>query len=135
MDSLAPYTYYGLVKKVYDGDTATLDLDLGLNEWRHNVRVRLAGCNAIELHEPGGAEARAALLAYLPIGAKVLLKSLSFDKYNRIDAVIWEIDHAGQPLPGGNIIEQLIAKGFLAHWDGRGPRPLPAWPIPTTATV
>jgi endonuclease YncB( thermonuclease family) len=131
MATPTPYSYFAIVRKVYDGDSATLDIDLGLDNWRHGVRVRLAGCNAIELDEPGGAEAREALLAYLPIGQKILVKSVHYDKYNRIDAELFALNHADEPLEGGNIIEQLLAKGYLVRWDGKGERPAPTWPRET----
>jgi endonuclease YncB( thermonuclease family) len=50
------YTYNATVVGVHDGDTCTLDIDLGFRT--HRIQpVRLAGCNARELADPGGQEA------------------------------------------------------------------------------
>ena len=43
------YTYQAHVTKVYDGDTITVDIDLGLNVWVRNEKVRLYGINAPEV--------------------------------------------------------------------------------------
>jgi micrococcal nuclease len=43
------YYYRALVTKVYDGDTITCDIDLGMGVWLHAQKIRLAGINAPEL--------------------------------------------------------------------------------------
>jgi micrococcal nuclease len=132
MDKLTPYTYYGTVTKVSDGDSCKVDLDLGLGVIKKSVGIRLLGCNAPELKQPGGPEAKQALAEYLPIGSTVLLQSVKYDKYGgRLDADIWLIDHAGRPLEGGNVVQWLAQKGFVALWDGKGERPVPTWPRET----
>jgi endonuclease YncB( thermonuclease family) len=135
MDKLTPYTYYATVVSNYDGDSVKVDLDLGLGVIKKGVGIRLLGCNAPELKQPGGPEAKQALADYLPAGAKVLLQSVHYDKYGgRLDADIWLIDHDGNALPGGNLVQLLAAKGFVALWDGKGDRPVPT-PVPTTPTI
>lgn len=117
------YVYRATVVDVHDGDTFTADIDLGFNI-SIRYRVRLAGCNAIELNQPGGQEARQHLLALLPVGSVCLVSSVHFDKYGgRIDAII---DNAA----GDHVAACMIADGYAARWDGTGPRPTPPWPIP-----
>lgn len=133
MNKLTPYTYYATIVRNYDGDTITADVDLGMNVVRRGQSIRLVGCNAPELKQAGGPEAKAHLAQLLPAGTTVLLQSIHFDKYaGRIDADVWCIDHAGQPLPDGNVVALLIAAGHAAAWDGKGPRPVPGTPEPTT---
>jgi micrococcal nuclease len=43
------YFYNGIVKEVYDGDTMTVDIDLGLGIWARGQKMRLARINAPEI--------------------------------------------------------------------------------------
>ncbi|MFY9153986.1 MAG: thermonuclease family protein [Prolixibacteraceae bacterium] len=44
------YQYSALVRKVIDGDTLEIDIDLGLSTWIHNERIRLFGVNTPEVY-------------------------------------------------------------------------------------
>ncbi|MEA3334410.1 MAG: hypothetical protein U9R25_00755 [Chloroflexota bacterium] len=46
------YYYVANVTAVYDGDTVTVDLDLGLGVWRKNQKIRLWKINAPEVRGP-----------------------------------------------------------------------------------
>ena len=43
------YEYEATVVKVYDGDTITVDIDLGLDVWLKNKRIRLLGIDTPEM--------------------------------------------------------------------------------------
>ncbi len=43
------YNYKAVVKSVYDGDTCTVDIDLGLGTWVHGEKLRLYRINAPEV--------------------------------------------------------------------------------------
>jgi micrococcal nuclease len=43
------YTYKAFVTSVYDGDTITVDIDLGMNTWKNNVKLRLARIDTPEV--------------------------------------------------------------------------------------
>jgi len=43
------YTYKAYVTKVYDGDTITVDIDLGMNTWKKDVTLRLARIDTPEV--------------------------------------------------------------------------------------
>ena len=117
------YAYKGTVLSIHDADTLRVGLSLGFSV-SYEVDVRLLGCNGIELAAPGGVESRDHLAAVLPIGTTVLLKTVRPDKFGgRYDAQI--------TLPDGtDLVSGLIAAGFAASWNGLGPKPVPAWPIP-----
>lgn len=116
-----PYTYRAVVVDVHDGDTFTADLDLGFN-LTMRMRVRLLGCNARELDAPGGLPARDAL-AQLVGGRKVGVTSLRWDKYaGRVDGAVLLPD-------GRDVATELISEGWAVPWDGRGPAPIPPWPV------
>lgn len=128
-----PRAYPGAVMSVTDGDTLVMLLDRGGDDW-WRVSVRLDGVNARELTAPGGREARqhlAGLVAPVsPVSLAELfdgrhtatVRSLRYDKYSgRIDARVLLPD-------GRDVAQQMVADGFAAAWDGRGPRPVPPWP-------
>lgn len=122
------YEYNAIVRDVHDGDTITADIDLGLGIWKHGVALRLYGCNARELKDAGGAEARDNLAALLPVGSRVVLRShkpgrdLPEDKYGgRYDASVTLLD-------GSDLVTRLLAGQWVSAWNGRGVRPVPPWP-------
>jgi micrococcal nuclease len=43
------YKYKAFVTGVYDGDTITVDIDLGMNMWKKNVKLRLARIDTPEM--------------------------------------------------------------------------------------
>ena len=43
------YEYRAFVRKVYDGDTVTVDIDLGFGTVLKNQKIRLLGINAPEI--------------------------------------------------------------------------------------
>ena len=55
------YNYRAVVIGVYDGDSITIDIDLGFNNWMKNQKVRLFGINTPEIRgeeRPDGLVAR-----------------------------------------------------------------------------
>jgi len=46
------YTYKALCVSVYDGDSITLDIDLGFNHWMLNQKIRLFGIDTPEIRGP-----------------------------------------------------------------------------------
>ncbi len=128
--AVAPlYVYNATLVTVHDGDTITVNVDLGFRIWRHTVHARIAGISALELSMPGGHEAAAHLADLLPAGSPVVVRSIkvghdpadvmSFDRY--VLAVI---------LPDGrDLAGLLVADGWAAPWDGNTrPVPYPPWP-------
>ena len=81
---MSHWLYEGIVTKVYDADTITVDLDMGMRVWQKGVSVRLAGVNAPELSTPEGKVARDAVLEAMPVGTRVRVLSHRFEKYGRL---------------------------------------------------
>jgi len=46
------YTYKAKCTSVYDGDSITLDIDLGFNHWMLNQKIRLLGIDTPEIRGP-----------------------------------------------------------------------------------
>lgn len=117
------YTYRAIVRGVHDGDTCTVDIDQGLNTWRHGENIRILGINAIELASPGGQEAQQHLATLLPVGSAVTICTVKADKYGtRYNAAITLAD-------GSDLATQLLAAGYAVPYTGQGVKSVPAWPI------
>jgi micrococcal nuclease len=72
------YVYKALVTKVYDGDTITCDIDLGLNVWLKDQKIRLAGIDAPELR---GEEREEGLRVRDLLREKILDKEVTLKTY------------------------------------------------------
>jgi endonuclease YncB( thermonuclease family) len=69
------YEYRAVVKYVHDGDTVTVDVDQGFNNWRHDMHIRMYAINAPELKTPEGPPARDFLMTLINPGDVLLLRS------------------------------------------------------------
>jgi len=81
----------GTVIDHYDGDTFYCDIDMGMGIIKKRQSIRVAGINAPEMKplQPGAKEALAKLKELLPVGEKIALASVGYDKYGgRVDAII-----------------------------------------------
>lgn len=112
------YEYAAIVRKVHDGDTLTVDVDLGWNVWRHNESLRLVGLNAPELNTPAGKSAQAYLATLLPLGTPVSIRT-ERDKTEKYGRMLATVD-----LPGLCVNLDLLDKGYAKPWDGTGARPV-----------
>ena len=86
------WIYQAEVISIYDGDTITVDIDMGMKVWQRRVHVRLAGINAPEMigiTKPQGTISRDALRILLPIGSQVKIVSHQFEKYGRLLATVY----------------------------------------------
>lgn len=121
----------------HDGDTISLDVDLGTPGRNKDLgfhlytdphghlhlhrNFRVLGENAAELNTPAGQTARQFVAGLLPPGTKVTIHTQPNpdDKFgDRYDAKV--------TLPDGRDLATVeIAAGMAAPWDGRGPRPVP----------
>lgn len=79
---MTTWTVPATVKRVVDGDTLELVLDLG---WKITLTrsCRIAGVNAPELSTEEGQAAKAWALGALPPGTLITFVSHSLDKYGR----------------------------------------------------
>jgi len=109
------------VVNVHDADTLTVDIDMGQGIWSLGKAVRLLGCAARELRDPGGPEAAAYVTELCPVGSLLRVDSHQWDKFGRLLGVVYLVD--------GRVLQShLIAEGWAAAWDGRGVQPKPPWP-------
>jgi len=76
------YVYKAIVKRVVDGDTLLLLIDLGFQVWKEQ-RIRLAGIDTPALDEAGGQEAFHFVRDQLAKVKFVMLKTGKIDIYGR----------------------------------------------------
>ena len=109
------------IVKVYDGDTFYADLYNLPDIFAKNIGIRLIGIDTPEM--TGGdscskAKAKAAKLFLdqtLKSACKIELRSISRDKYFRVDAIVYA--------DSINVNELMIAKGYARAYTGEGPKP------------
>lgn len=125
----APAYLNAWVIEFHDGDTGLFRVDRWMRDYS-TWSVRLIGCGARELADPGGREARDALTARLPAGTPVVLGTAKPDKYGgRIDARVYYTDRVLNAIV--DLSEVLIAEQWAARWNGVGVQPKPPWPRTT----
>jgi micrococcal nuclease len=112
------YHYRAVVIDVYDGDTVTVDLDLGFHVWKRGEKIRLAHIDAPELKGESQAEGKAAgdFLRDLVLNKNVIIQTIKSssgsdkqEKYGRYLGIIW--------LDGVNVNDLLVNKGHAIRRD------------------
>ena len=88
------YEYNCTIRRVVDGDTIDVDIDLGFDTWRCNERVRLYGVDTPECRTRDAEEKAAGLLAKkfvedtLHVGTSYKLSTREKGKFGRYLGVI-----------------------------------------------
>ena len=89
------HEYNCTIRRVVDGDTVDVDIDLGFDMWIHNERVRLFGIDTPESRtrdleeKKAGLFAKKVVLHYLPEGSKQVLRTHK-DKVGKYGRVLGE---------------------------------------------
>ena len=110
------YRYKATVISVYDGDTCTVDIDLGLHSWIRGEKLRLHRINAPELRgkeRPQGLKSRDFLKSKIE-RKEILLETIkdSKGKYGRYLAEIWLEETPGNFI---NINDLIVKEGFAKY--------------------
>ncbi len=110
------YRYKAVVRSVYDGDTCTVDIDLGLKTWIHGEKLRLYRINAPEVR---GAEQEAGLRARDFLRSQIDDKEVYIQtvkdrkgKYGRYLAEIWLDAEDGTAI---NVNDLMVAQGHAVY--------------------
>ncbi|MDH3269549.1 MAG: thermonuclease family protein [Ignavibacteria bacterium] len=110
------YNYKAIVTSVYDGDTCTVDIDLGLSVWLRGEKLRLNRINAPELRgeeRPKGLKSRDFLRSKID-GKEITIETIKDrkGKYGRYLAEIWIEEKKKKFI---NINDLLVTKGFAKY--------------------
>lgn len=105
------YTYKAIITSVYDGDTVTADIDLGLSTWVHGEKLRLSRINTPEVR---GSEREQGLISRdwlrAQIQDKTVLIQTTKDKKGKYGRYLAEIY-----LDAININDQLVTEGLAEY--------------------
>ena len=118
IDGLNLYWYTAVCHDVYDGDTITVQVDLGFDIWR-KMKIRLHGIDTPEIR---GEEREDGLVSKEYVESKILNTYILIrthkdrtGKYGRYlaDIFYWD-DDLGQLI---NLNAELVAKGFAEPYE------------------
>ncbi|MFT5387900.1 MAG: endonuclease YncB(thermonuclease family) [Candidatus Omnitrophota bacterium] len=111
------YLYKAEIKRVIDGDTLLLNIDLGFQVWKEQ-RVRLASVDTPEIKTPEGIRAFNYVLNTLASVDFVMVKTNKIDIYGRYIGDIFysfnEKDKVRVFLEGTYLNEELLKKGLAS---------------------
>jgi micrococcal nuclease len=117
------YEYDATVESVYDGDTMTVMMDLGL-EVHRRISLRLHGIDTPEIKTGSDESKKQAKVArdYVTqqcVGRRVRIKTIKdkTEKYGRYLAIVWLLDAKGQPVEE-SLNDALIRLGYAKAYDG-----------------
>ena len=119
------YEYECKIRKVVDGDTIDVDINLGFNTWINNERVRLYGIDTPEsrtrdLEEKKfGLYAKSVVDKYLPVGSKQVLVT-HLDKVGKFGRILGEFRiYDGEEDRQTTINEYMIRKSIGVEYKGQ----------------
>jgi micrococcal nuclease len=110
------YHYKSKIIEVYDGDTCTIDIDLGLHIWIKDEKIRLNRINAPELkgkERSKGLKSRDYLRS-LVFDKEVYIETIKDkkEKYGRYLAEIWIKENETDYL---NVNDMMVKSGFVIY--------------------
>ncbi len=110
------YNYKAKVTEVYDGDTCTLEIDLGLNAFIKNEKIRLSRIDAPEVR---GKEKEKGLRARDFLRQQILEKEIWLetikDQEEKFGRYLGEIYLETKPEKYVNINDLMVEKGFAVY--------------------
>ncbi len=119
-----PYVKRAKVVSVHDGDTITVDMDLGHGTWIHGEKIRLANIDAPKLsgeERPAGLVSRDYLRTLID-GKDVTIETVKYKtshrdkkgKWGRYLATVWlQVGNAAWI----NINQKMIDDGFATKYE------------------
>lgn len=110
------YHYKAKVISVYDGDTCTIDIDLGLHIWIRGEKIRLNRINAPELKGKDRIKGLASrdFLKSLILDKEIIIETIkdAKEKYGRYLGEIWLKDRKGNFI---NINDEMVKNKFAKY--------------------
>ena len=116
---MKPFYYNATVRRVVDGDTVILDIDLGFDIILRNQSIRLKGVDTPECRTRNDLEKKAGLLAKLRVkeflkeGDKIVIKT-SLDKKGKFGRILGTI-HTKDT----NVNEFLVDNNYAVFYHGQ----------------
>jgi len=111
------YTYKAIITSVYDGDTFTADIDLGLGVWKKGVKLRLA---RVDTPEVRGAEKVRGKEVRDHVKSLILGKELSIqtfkDKTGKYGRLIAEVYLNEDSTDARGTLSNYLVENEMAEW-------------------
>ncbi len=107
------YEYKAICTKVYDGDTITVHIDLGLEQWSHNQKIRLLGIDTPELRGPERPEG---LKVRDWLKEQILDKEITVKTYKSRDKGKYGRWLMEVFIDGRNLNEEMISSGMAKQY-------------------
>lgn len=110
------YHYNAKVTDVYDGDTITVNIDLGLKTWVMSEKIRLYRINAPELRgdeRKEGLKSRNFLRRHI-LDKDIILQTIK-DKKGKYGRYLGEIILVGEDETQTNINDLMVTKGYAKY--------------------
>lgn len=122
------FRYVAQVRRIIDGDTLELDVDMGMKLFQLKKELRLSGVNAPESRTKNAAEkkrgiaAKAYLATLCPIDSYVMIVTDkdNTEKYGRLFGTVYTSEKL---IPAESVNAKMIAAGHCKTWDGQGKPP------------
>lgn len=115
------YTYRAILKRVIDGDTLLVHIDMGFRTWISQT-IRLRGIDTPEVTSAAGLKASTEVKARLVPCACLVVRTYKQEKYGRFLADIFyktDTDDAERILSEGTFLNQeLLDLGLAVPYDG-----------------
>lgn len=112
------YTYKAKIKRVIDGDSIVIDIDLGFDTWIKDQSVRLHGIDTPEvrtkdpLEKAHGKLAKAFVEQVLPEGTEVAITTVKDgDKFGRVLGIV-------RTSGGIDVAQELLEERLAVPYDG-----------------
>ena len=112
------YTYKAKVRRVIDGDSVVVDIDLGFDTWIKDQNVRIHGIDTPEvrtkdpLEKAHGLLAKAFVEKVLPEGIEVAITTVKDgDKFGRVLGII-------RTSTGLDVAAELLEENLAVPYDG-----------------
>lgn len=113
------YKYNVKIKKVVDGDTVDIDIDLGFGVWIHKERVRIMGIDTPEsrtrdkVEKLFGLASKQKLKDLLPIGSMQVLVVEEYDAKGKFGRILGDFE-----IEDTKVTEILIEEGHAVAYFG-----------------
>ncbi len=113
------YNYKAIITKIYDGDTITVDIDLGFGVWLKKQKIRLYGIDTPEIRgieREEGLKSKAYLKTLIKVGDEIQIQTYKDKKgkYGRWLGIIIIYDENNNMI---NVNENLIINGYAKKYE------------------
>ena len=119
------YEYNSVIRKIVDGDTVDVDIDLGFGVWLKDQRIRINGLDTPECRTSDSEEkifglaAKNYVIQNLPVGSRQILKTVIDEDGNDVKGKFGRILGDFVISDKTMLAEQMIVQGYGVAYTGQ----------------